>query len=111
MKSICVPTSAAAMLRLDKDSCIEGDLVSIDLDQDEFEMLLKSGLFGALNSALDSMIDEFEDEVILFENISVAISIYNDYIDKIDIENDKRTKFTQIFETAEKNKTGVFLFL
>ncbi len=111
MKSICVPTSAEAMSRLDTDSCIDGDLVEVALDQSDFDELQKSGLIGELNSSLGLMIDEFEDESILNSHMDSAIDIYEKYSSKLNINENKITKIQDLLELAKTKNTGVFFFL
>jgi len=111
MKSICVPTSSDAMSRLDTDTCIDGDLVEIALDQSDFNELQKSGLLSELNSTLGLMIDEYEDESILNSNLDSAITIYEKYIDKLNLNENKVTRIQDVLELARNKDTGVFFFL
>jgi len=111
MKSICVPTSSDAMSRLDTDSCIDGDLVEISLDQSDFDELQKSGLIGELNSTLGLLIDEFEDESISNSKLDSAISIYKKYTNKLNLDENKVAKIQDVLELAKTKNTGVFFFL
>jgi len=111
MKSICVPTSSGAMSRLDTDTCIDGDLVEISLDQSDFNELQKSGLIGELNSTLGLIIDEYEDESISNSNLDSAITIYEKYRSKLNLKENKVTEIQDALELARSKNTGVFFFL
>ncbi len=79
-KLLSVPLSAAAARRIDFDSCVEGDLLEASLDEAEYEALRASGLLEVLNSALDLLIDDYEDEEIVgVDDLEVARSIAGSY--------------------------------
>ena len=111
MKSICVPTSLDAMSRLDTDSCIDGDLVEITLEQSDFDELRQSGLLGELNSSLSLLIDEFEDESISNGQLDSAITIYEKYADTLNLKENKAAEIKDLFELARTKNTGLFFFL
>ena len=58
--------------RLDYDSCIEGDLIEITLDNDEFNELWHTGVLEELNQKLGVIIDDCEDEMISMKQLSLA---------------------------------------
>ncbi|ACX86170.1 hypothetical protein [Pectobacterium parmentieri] len=65
MKFISVPTSQEAMSRLDFDTCVDGDLNDVIITDEDYILIVKSGLIRSLNELLDIYIDEFEDEKIV----------------------------------------------
>jgi len=111
MKSICVPTSVDAMARLDTESCVEGDLVEISLEQSDFDALQQSGLIRELNASLGLMIDEFEDESITDANLDIAIRIYDKHASKLNLSEDKVNEIQAAFALAQTKKTAVFFYL
>lgn len=58
MKLICVPLTQAAMKRLDYNENIEGDLMELNLLQEDYEILENIGYFDNLNKQLGLMIDD-----------------------------------------------------
>ncbi|KES12223.1 hypothetical protein SASC598O11_003180, partial [Snodgrassella alvi SCGC AB-598-O11] len=65
MKNISVPVNKSAMERLDLDNCVDGDLIELILDEDNYKNLLESNVINQLNNELDINIDDYEDEKII----------------------------------------------
>ena len=97
------------MSRLDTDSCVDGDLVEIELHQHDYDELLKSGLINEWNTTLGVMIDEFEDESIPADSLDIAIKIYEKYTNNLNTE--KATQLGNVLKLARKINTRVFFFL
>lgn len=110
MKLICVPTSEEAMFRLSFNENICGDLIELIIPQDEYEILFNVGYFGQLNKQLNLMIDDYEDEKILFDDLEILLCITNDFA----VKNRDKCKLwpdiIRMISIATEKKTGVFLF-
>lgn len=65
MKCISVPTSQEAMSRLDFDKCIDGDVIDLNITDEQYRSLVELGLIRLMNDLFDICIDEFEDEKIV----------------------------------------------
>lgn len=65
MKCISVPVSLTAMHRLKYDECIDGDLVEIYFNDEEYNALWDTNVFNAINKSLHINIDDYEDEGIV----------------------------------------------
>lgn len=50
MKYISVPVNTSAMERLDFDCCVDGDLIELTFDEDNYANLLKSNVINQLNN-------------------------------------------------------------
>jgi hypothetical protein len=110
MKTICTPKSPEAMERLDTDSCIDGDLVELELPQDSFERLWNSGLFDELNRALSILIDDFEDEKIVGELVDEAILVLDRFIDSGKAPQNIFLEIRRLLNVAKKSRTGLFFY-
>lgn len=109
MKCISVPTSQEAMSRLDFDECIEGDLIDLNITDEQYQSLVKSGLIRLMNDLFDIYIDEFEDEKIVGVDVlnQARLLIENDFSpDKNEVIN---LLLSQINKATEYN-TGVFFY-
>lgn len=62
MKTITVPLSKEAMHRLDYNESIDGDLLELELSDNELHILNKVNLFETINYKLGLNIDDYEDE-------------------------------------------------
>lgn len=110
MKLLCVPTSEEAMFRLGFNENIDGDLIELILPQDEYEVLVNLGYFGQLNKQLNLMIDDYEDEKILFDDLNVLLCITNIFAIKNRDECKLWPDLIRLISVATEKKTGVFLF-
>ena len=104
MKYITVPINKEAMIRLDYDQNIEGDLVEIIVTDEEVLSLWRRGLFAKLNSQLDILIDDYEWEEVtdykkLLEMKEILIANNTDYLTE---------KILHLVEFAIEYKTGIF---
>ncbi|UCZ82262.1 hypothetical protein LGQ10_17990 [Pseudomonas sp. L5B5] len=73
---IVVPTSKAALQRLDLDQCLPGDLVELALCEEQWATLSRSDLLANLNRALGILIDDYEDASIQGQAaLATALSI------------------------------------
>ncbi|RXU65009.1 hypothetical protein CW358_17255 [Pseudomonas protegens] len=71
-----MPTSKAAMQRLDLDQCLPGDLEELALSPEQWALLSRSDLLPSLNRALGSLIDDYEDASIQGQAaLATALSI------------------------------------
>ena len=104
MRYITVPINKAAMIRLDYDQNIEGDLVEITITEEELDSLWK--LFQELNLLLGIHIDDYETEEVtdykkLLEMKKILIANNTDYLTK---------KILHLIGLAIDYKTGIFFF-
>ncbi|PNG32594.1 hypothetical protein A1348_13005 [Pseudomonas protegens] len=71
-----MPTSKAAMQRLDLDQCLPGDLEELALSPEQWALLSRSDLLPSLNRALGTLIDDYEDASIQGQAaLATALSI------------------------------------
>ncbi len=105
-----MPVNQKAIERLDYDFCIDGDLIEIILNKEEYRQLWDSGILDAFNETLGVLIDDFEEEVIKgADNLSLAKTLTRDYMDKHPHTSVLRNLFIQI-DLAEKYQTGLFFY-
>ena len=107
MKVICVPLSKGAMKRLDTDSCTDNDLREVSIGEEEYDRLWNSGIFDQLNAKLDILIDDYEDEIITFEKLELAIEIVREHPQG---ESDWFRPMRELMEVALERKTGLYFF-
>ncbi|OCG38121.1 hypothetical protein A9G29_11110 [Gilliamella sp. Fer2-1] len=109
MKYITVPINTRAMKRLDFNDCVDGDLIELTIDEDNYANLLKSNVINQLNNALGINIDDYEDEkVIDIDKLIIAKHIIENSI----ISNNSKVLIqllTQV-DNAIKYKTGIFFY-
>lgn len=109
MKYISVPVNTSAMERLDFDGCVDGDLIELTLDEDNYANLLKSNVINQLNNELGINIDDYEDEKIT--NLNKLITAKK-IIQNLIISNNSEVLIqllTQV-DNAIKYKTGLFFY-
>jgi len=110
VKVISVPLSTAAMRRLDTDACIEGDLSDLQLDREAFEVLWRTGIFRAANSALGVNIDEYEDQAVVgAARLEVFSSLLERWIAMHPSVDALRELKVQVGRALE-HETGVYLY-
>ena len=109
MKIISVPINKQAMQRLDTDTCFDGDLIEIKLNDHEFKELWNTGVFELLNQKLGVLIDDFEDEVIYLEQLSLAKEVLNQCL-VVQPNSKLLADLKNLVEIAEKKSTGIFFF-
>ncbi len=109
MKYISVPVNKSAMESLDLDNCVDGDLIELILDEDNYTNLLESNVINQLNNELDINIDDYEDEKIIdLDKLIKAKSIIQNSI----VSNNSEALIqllTQV-DNAIKYKTGLFFY-
>lgn len=106
-KIISIPLSIDALHRLNYDTCLSGDLIDIKISDEEFDILLKIGVFNAINKALNINIGEYEDELIFVENINHLKTVVTKFIDA-NPDNRVLKKFIFICNIAFSLETGIF---
>lgn len=109
MKYISVPVNTSAMERLDFDKCIDGDLIELTLDKDNYANLLKSNVIQQLNNELGLNIDDYEDEKITdIDKLIIARNIIENTI--MSNNSEVLIKLLTQVENAIKYKTGLFFY-
>ena len=97
------------MERLGVDRSIDGDLVEITLTDDEFYSLYSTPVFDSLNSGLQILIDDFEDESIIgIERLKTALALVQRH--NRDLNHPQVIQLEQMIEHAIRFETGVFFF-
>ena len=98
-----------AMKRLDTDSNVQGDLIEVDISDDEINFLFKRGIINKINLALSKNIDDYEDE---FINNFSELGIFHEILKEIqkDYEHSAIDKLVMQVNNALRFKTGVFFF-
>lgn len=109
MKYIVVPTSFNAMQRLDYDSCVEGDLIELILDDEAFYKLWNTNIFHILNAEFQIMIDDHEDEKITDMRHLIRTQAHIDYLSKT-YPDENLKKLSELTKSALNYKTGLFFF-
>lgn len=109
MKYVSVPVDINAMQRLNMNDNLDGDLIDLQLDKNNYDNLLRTNVFNLLNDNLGINIDDFEDEKI--DDIGSLITAKNI------IENLMKTNSSDILakllvqvNNAIKYKTGLFFY-
>lgn len=107
MKVICVPVSVDAMKRLDYDLSIDGDLIEVNLTNELYDDIWKSGFFDEVNLSINKNIDDYEDEFIdKKDELELLLIIISRYLDK----NIFFIELYELVKVAIKSSTGVFFF-
>ncbi|MBS1521839.1 MAG: hypothetical protein JST50_12630 [Bacteroidetes bacterium] len=112
MKHICVPKDQDALVRLDADRNIPGDLIEITLNDEDFNKLWEKGFFHSINIQTNSIIDDFEDEHILDEcqlNKVVNSELFESENYEGEIFEVVR-EIKGLFEEALHRKTGIHFY-
>ena len=110
MKTISVPNSLEAMMRLDYNCCNEGDLSEYQLSNEYFDLLQEIGFFNSLNKNLNLMISEYEDEIVSVSKIESALKIVEEYKVKFLLYRDLFFEIERLMLLAYEKKTGFLLF-
>lgn len=108
MKYILVPTSQEAMIRLDSDECIEGDLIEAVINDEQFNKLFHSGLIDFVNKQFDVLIDEYEDAKITNIDDLKTLSLFLEQ--KFSGGDEVFSVLKKQVAYAIKYNTGVFFF-
>lgn len=111
-KQIVVPKSLSAQEALDMGTASPEDLIEATLTADEFRMLWDSGVFGAINEAAKSLIDDYEDERIT--NPAALLAAMNTVRELQSGADNRLTNILgmllSLFEEAAQRKTEVHFF-
>ncbi|AWH88641.1 hypothetical protein [Limnobaculum parvum] len=109
MKHISVPTSKAAMSRLNLDTYITGDLIELYLNKEQYQALWKTGVIEQMNKALNIMIDDFEDEKLSGnDRLLHAQQIIESKL--ISTHCEILQKLLTLVNSAIKHNTGLFFY-
>ncbi|MFY3769830.1 hypothetical protein ACOT1K_08170 [Providencia manganoxydans] len=109
MKLITVPLSKEAMHRLDYNESIDGDLLELELSDNQLHILNKVNLFEEINYKLGLNIDDYEDESLHDMNkIKNLNEILTSMINK---ENEHIiNSILELSNVALNKKTGIFFY-
>ncbi|CNK29115.1 Uncharacterised protein [Yersinia pseudotuberculosis] len=112
MKCISVPTSQEAMSRLDFDKCIDGDVIDLNITDEQYRSLVELGLIRLMNDLFDICIDEFEDEKIVgVDSLTQArLLIENDFHSSENSENEAVNLLLSQVNKATEYETGLFFY-
>jgi hypothetical protein len=111
-KQIVVPKDSKAQRALDRDVAAPEDVIELTLSEREFHALLASGVFGAINRASGSSIDDFEDEGISGSDaLSAAIDVLTDFQRGADSSLAEALRILLfLFQEAVRRNTEVHFF-
>lgn len=110
MKYISVPVNAAAMERLDFDTCHPNDLLEVTFNEVEYAKLWQSGIIKEINDRLDVCIDDYEDEKLIgIENLVILKELVEDFL-LADKNNMSLYKLKSQIDNAITFKTGIFFY-
>jgi len=112
MKTITVPKDSIAQNRLNYDSCDSTELIELNLETNILSKLFAIGFFNSINQLTNSMIDDFEDQEIVQEELLNKV-INSDLFDrdKYDTElNEIACRIKELFTEAYNRKTGIYFF-
>ena len=112
MKNICVPKDQEALHRLDHNQNISGDLLEVNLDDQDFEKLWQSDFFTSINVLTNSIIDIFEDEhIVEAEKLKNVINSHLFENGKYDEDIFKIVgEIKKLFKEALQRKTGIHFY-
>ncbi|AMG68476.1 hypothetical protein AL507_18595 [Providencia stuartii] len=109
MKTITVPLSKEAMHRLDYNESIDGDLLELELSDNELHILNKVNLFETINYKLGLNIDDYEDENL--HDMSKIENLNEILTSMINKENEHIiNSILELSNTALNKKTGIFFY-
>ncbi|HEM7132967.1 TPA: hypothetical protein U2I51_002439 [Providencia rettgeri] len=109
MKIITVPLSKEAMYRLDYNESVDGDLLELDLNDNQLYLLNKVNLFELINSNLGLNIDDYEDESL--QDMSKLENL-RDILNNVSNKDNESiiNSILLLVNTALDKKTGVFFY-
>ncbi|PTT56143.1 hypothetical protein DBR33_02795 [Stenotrophomonas sp. HMWF022] len=98
------------MRRMDVDSSLPGDLVELELSDEEFRLHLGSGTTDAINVGLSKLIDEYEDESVEGgKELALSLALLEGVFDATGLEAVGR--LVALNRLAIERDTGVFFYL
>ncbi|ABX87560.1 MULTISPECIES: hypothetical protein [Yersinia pseudotuberculosis complex] len=97
------------MSRLDFDKCIDGDVIDLNITDEQYRSLVELGLIRLMNDLFDICIDEFEDEKIVgVDSLTQArLLIENDFHPS---ENEAVNLLLSQVNKATEYETGLFFY-
>lgn len=110
MKYITVAKDKEAMEALDYDPARPDQIWEYVVPDEEFTFLLTSGITDRINELCDSMIDDFEDEIISDQKCLRLILVYLKKINQTPGNIHITTVLIDMFEKALANQTAVHFF-
>lgn len=75
------------------------------LDDNQYMTLNKIGIFNEINKKCDIIIDDYEEEVLEFKKIPVALDIVDEFI--LHYKNDELVKLKEMLNLASMYKTFI----
>ena len=109
MKIMSIPINKEAMIRMDYDENVDGDVFEMHLDSCDYDFFCKTGIVNKLNSALNINIDDYEDEKILgLDDLLKARKIVTSELGS-DV-NGVLDKILSQINKAIENNTGIFFY-
>ncbi|WP_338383242.1 hypothetical protein [Yersinia pseudotuberculosis] len=100
------------MSRLDFDKCIDGDVIDLNITDEQYRSLVELGLIRLMNDLFDICIDEFEDEKIVgVDSLTQArLLIENDFHPSENSENEAVNLLLSQVNKATEYETGLFFY-
>ncbi|WP_050309286.1 hypothetical protein [Yersinia pseudotuberculosis] len=100
------------MSRLDFDKCIDGDVIDLNITDEQYRSLVELGLIRLMNDLFDICIDEFEDEKIVgVDSLTQArLLIENDFHSSENSENEAVNLLLSQVNKATEYETGLFFY-
>lgn len=108
-REVVVPISKEAEFRLNYDECEDNDLLEYPLSEKKFYELFDMGFFDQLNTELNLLIGDYEQEEILENKLDLLKTFMNNFIHQHP-DNATLNDLNELFKVAYNNKTGVFFF-
>lgn len=108
IRKISIPVSMDALNRLNYGTAKDDELIEIIIEEYEFNSLFKTGLFKKINQQLDTLIDDYEDELIFYNQLEIFGKILHESILN-NPDNTALQKLRLIYQFAYGLKTGLFL--
>lgn len=108
-RRVVVPISKQAEFRLDYDECEDNDLVDYSLSEEKFYELFDMGFFHQLNTELNLLIGDYEQEEILENKLDLLKTFMSNFMQQHP-DNATLNDLNELFKVAYNNKTGVFFF-
>lgn len=105
IRLIRVPKNTAAAEQYNYGIIDEREMVTLSINNAQFDHLLKLGVIDELNDACDALIDDYEEEVIGLEQIPTALSVIASLIQ--DNPDKLLYQLQRLFMIAQKSGTLV----
>jgi hypothetical protein len=108
---ICVPKNQEAMDKNNYYGFTQEDIENgelfyfLELNEDEFCELWNNEVFDIINSECNSIIDDFEDEIIPYEQLQVAYDAVSELNKKL--KSESIFKLLKMFKLAIEHETEI----